>query len=61
MIQVVLEVRTGAARFRVTARAQSIQRAVSIVGSNQPHSGVRMARRAGSFIAEDAHRHRSAA
>jgi hypothetical protein len=56
MIQVVLEVRTGAARFRVTARAQSIRRAVSIVGSTYPHGEVRMTLPvgSGSFFSEDA-------
>ena len=42
MIQVLLEVRTGATRFRVSARAQSIQRAVSIAGARYPSGEVRL-------------------
>jgi len=42
MIQVVLEIRTGAARFRVSARAASIQRAVSIAGARYPGGEVRL-------------------
>lgn len=36
MVQVRLEVRTGTARFRVSVRAQSIQRAVSLTGARYP-------------------------
>src|SRR5215210_3639389 len=36
MIQVVLEVRAGITRFRVAARATSIQRAASIAGARYP-------------------------
>ncbi len=43
MIQVVFEVHTGAARFRVSARAQSIQRAMSIAGARYPNAEVRLA------------------
>jgi hypothetical protein len=42
MIQVALEVRTGAARFRIRARARSIQRAVNLVGTRYPGGEVRM-------------------
>ncbi len=42
MIQVSLEVRTGAARFRVMARAQSIQRALSVAGNRYPGGEVRL-------------------
>lgn len=36
MIQVQLEVRAGATRFRVSARVASIQRAVSVAGRGTP-------------------------
>ena len=36
LIQVVIEVRSGAASFRVSVRAQSIRRAISLVRSNYP-------------------------
>lgn len=42
MIQVDIEVRSGAARFRVMARARSIQRAVSLTGSGYPGGEVRL-------------------
>ena len=42
MVQVVLEVRTGTARFRVRAQARSIQRAVNLVGTRYPGGEVRM-------------------
>jgi hypothetical protein len=42
MIQVLLEVRTGATRSRVSARARSIQRAVNIAGARYPSSEVRL-------------------
>ena len=42
MIQVLLEVRAGAARFRVSARATSIQRAVSLTGARYPGGEVRL-------------------
>ena len=41
MIQVVLEVRAGVTRFRVSARATSIQRAASIAGARYPGCEVR--------------------
>lgn len=42
MVQVKLEVRAGATRFRVSARAADIQRAVSIVGVRYPGGEVRL-------------------
>ena len=42
MIQVQLEVRSGATRFRVSARAASIQRAVSVAGARYPGGEVRL-------------------
>ncbi len=42
MVQVQLEVRTGAARFRVSARARSIRRAVSLAGARYPGGEVRL-------------------
>jgi len=42
MIQVQLEVRSGATRFRVSARADSIQRAVSVAGARYPGGEVRL-------------------
>ena len=42
MIQVQLEVRSGATRFRVSARAASIQRAVSVTGARYPGGEVRL-------------------
>ncbi len=42
MVQVKLEVRTGAARFRVSARASSVQRAVSLAGARYPGGEVRL-------------------
>ena len=44
MIQVQLEVRSGATRFRVSARAASIQRAVSVAGARYPGGEVRLVR-----------------
>ena len=35
MIKVSMEVRSGTARFRVTVQAESIERAMSIVGSRR--------------------------
>jgi len=40
VIQVLLEVRSGAASFRVSARARSIRRAVSLTEANYPGSEV---------------------
>ena len=42
MIQVVLEVRAGVTRFRVSVRATSIQRATSIAGARYPGGEVRL-------------------
>lgn len=36
MIQILAEVRTGTTRLRVAVRAESIQQAVSLVGSRYP-------------------------
>lgn len=51
MVQVKLEVRTGTARFRVSVRAQSAQRAVSLTGARYPGAEVRMLRRAAPVLA----------
>lgn len=42
MIHVLLEVRSGATRFRVSAQAADIQRAVSIAGARYPGGEVRL-------------------
>jgi hypothetical protein len=42
MIQVVLEICTGAASFRVTVRARSILRAVRVAGARYPNGEVRL-------------------
>ena len=42
MVHVHLEVRTGSARFRVSARAPSIRRAVSLAGARYPGGEVRL-------------------
>jgi hypothetical protein len=42
MIKVSVEVRSGAARFRVGVQAQSISRALSVVGARFPTSEVRV-------------------
>ena len=42
MVKVQLEVRTGSARFRVSARAGSIRRAVSLAGARHPRGEVRL-------------------
>lgn len=44
MVQVRLEIRTGTARFRVSVRAQSAQRAVSLAGARYPGGEVRLLR-----------------
>lgn len=56
MVQVDIEVRTGAARFRVTARARSIHRAVSLAGAGYPGAEVRLVVpvEEDSFFVEDA-------
>jgi hypothetical protein len=51
MVQVGIEVRTGTARFRVSVRAQSAQRAVSLAGVRYPGSEVRVLRPAGPILA----------
>jgi hypothetical protein len=51
MVQVRLEVRTGTARFRVSVRAQSAQRAVSLAGSRYPGGEVRVLRAADPVLA----------
>lgn len=40
MVKVSMEVRSGAARFRVAVRAESIERAMSLVGERFPGRGV---------------------
>lgn len=42
MVQVQLEVRAGAARFRVSARARSIRRAVGLAGDRYPGGEVKL-------------------
>ena len=42
MVKVSIEVRSGAARFDVAVQAESIQRALSIVGARHPGSDVRV-------------------
>ena len=42
MIQVQLEVRSGATRFRVSARAASVQWAKSVAGARYPGGEVRL-------------------
>lgn len=42
MVQVRLEVRKGATRFRVSVRARSAQRAASLAGARFPGSEVRL-------------------
>jgi len=42
MVKVAVEVRNGTARFRVAVRAESIRRALSVVGKRYPHSEVRV-------------------
>ena len=51
MVQVRLEVRTGTARFRVSVRARSTQRAVSLTGARYPGGEVRMIRPAEPLFA----------
>ena len=46
MVQVRLEVRTGTARFRVSVRAQSAQRAMSFASARYPDGEVRVLRSA---------------
>ena len=42
MIQVLLEIRTGAASFRVSARARSVRRAFGLVRSRYPGAEVHL-------------------
>jgi hypothetical protein len=42
MVKVSVEVRSGTARFRVSVQAQSIRRALSMVGGRYPTSEVRV-------------------
>ncbi len=42
MVKVSIEVRSGTARFSVGVRAESIQRAVSLVGARYPGGDVRV-------------------
>jgi hypothetical protein len=46
MVQVRLEVRTGTARFWVSVRARSVQRAMSLAGARYPGGEVRVLRSA---------------
>ena len=43
MVKVSVEVRSGAARFRVGVQAPSIREALRLVGGKYPHREVRMA------------------
>jgi hypothetical protein len=43
MVKVSVEVRSGTARFRVGMQAQSIRRALSLVGERYPQGEVRVA------------------
>jgi hypothetical protein len=52
MVQVRLEVRTGTARFRVSVRAQSAQRAVSLADARYPGGEVRVLRSAEPDLAD---------
>ncbi len=52
MVQVRLKVRTGTARFRISVRAQSMQRAVSLAGARYPGGEVRVLRPAGLILAD---------
>ena len=42
MIKVSVEVRRGTARFRVGVQAESIRRALGVVGGRYPHGEVRL-------------------
>ena len=52
MVQVRLEVRTGTARFRVSVRAQSTERAVSLADARYPGGEVRVLRPAEPSFAD---------
>ena len=55
MIRVSVEIRSGTARFRVSVQAQSIRRALGLVGGRYPHGEVRVVFPAepGSFFARE--------
>ena len=42
MVKVAVEVRSGTARFRVAVQAESIQRALSLVGAGHPGRSCRV-------------------
>ena len=42
MVRVSVEVRSGSARFRVLVQAESIRRALGMVGGRYPHGEVRL-------------------
>jgi hypothetical protein len=42
MVEVSVEVRSGTARFRVSVQAQSIRKALGLVGGRYPHGEVRL-------------------
>jgi hypothetical protein len=42
MVKVSVEVRSGAARFRLSVQAQSIRRALGLVEGRYPHGGIRL-------------------
>jgi hypothetical protein len=52
MVQVRLEVRTGTARFRVSVRAHSAQRTVSLADARYPGGEVRVLRSAEPDLAD---------
>ena len=56
MIQVQVEVESGAGRFLVSARAASIERALSLIGAGRPGITARVVfpREPGTFSASDA-------
>ena len=43
MVRISVEVRSGTARFRVGVQAQSIRKALSVVGGRYPHGLVEVA------------------
>jgi hypothetical protein len=55
MVKVSIEVRKGAARFSVAVQAESIGRAVSIVGGRHPEGNIRVpSPMAGPFVEDPA-------
>ena len=55
MVKISVEVRSGTARFRVGVQAESIRRALSMVGGRYPRGEVRVAfptEREGYFVRE---------